>query len=153
LSIADLLDGFEELRHPHVVEIGVVRARHLEEGVVFLPLPLDGEDDVVGVEVARRLERAAGIVPLHALAQMEGINGAVLRDVPSLREARHHIGRSALEIDNAAIDLAIGVERGAGRVHGGIEILRAALGTVDERLGGERRGGQEGRQADGGEKR
>ena len=47
------------------------------------------EDDVVGVEVARRLEALRGVVPLHALAQMEGVFQAVGRDGPALGETGH----------------------------------------------------------------
>ena len=48
--VVDLLDRFQQLGHAHVAEIGVVRARDLEERVVFLPLTLEHEHDVVGVQ-------------------------------------------------------------------------------------------------------
>ena len=54
----------------------------LKYGIGFLPLPLDREDHVVGVEVARRLPRAV-VVPLDALAQVERVDLAVGRDRPS----------------------------------------------------------------------
>ena len=66
----------------------MVRARDLEERVVLLPLPLDREDHVVGIELPRRLV-AAVRMPLHALAEVEGIDLAVGRDVPLLRERRN----------------------------------------------------------------
>jgi hypothetical protein len=58
------------------------------------------------------------------------------RDVPLLGKAGDHLGGAALEVDDAAVDLAVGVERRAGRVHAGIEVLGAAFRAVDERLGG-----------------
>jgi hypothetical protein len=42
--------------HAHVGEVGVVGAGHLEEGMILLPLPLDREQHVVGIEIAGRLE-------------------------------------------------------------------------------------------------
>jgi hypothetical protein len=58
-------------------------------------------------------------VPLHALAQRECVGQAVRRDVPLFGEAGHDLGGPALEVDDAAVDLAVGVERGPGRVHAG----------------------------------
>ena len=136
--VVDLLDRLDELRHPHVVVVRMVGARHLEVRVVFLPLALEHEDHVVGVEVARRLPRAM-VVPLHALAQVEGVDGAVRRDVPLLGKARHDLGAAALEVDDAAVDLAVGVERRAGRIDARVEILGTAFRAVHERLGGRAR--------------
>jgi hypothetical protein len=131
--VVDALDRLQQLGHAHVVEVRVVRTRHLEVRVVLLPLPLDHEDHVVGVEVARGLPRPV-VVPLDALAQVKRIDGAIRRDVPALGEAGHDGGAAALEIDDASVDLAVRVERGAGGVHGGVEILGAAFGAEDQRL-------------------
>ncbi len=135
--VVDLLDGLQQLRHAHVVEVRMVGARHLEVRVRLLPLPLDREDHVVGVEVARRLAGAV-VVPLDALAQVERVDLAVRRDVPALGEAGHDGGAAALEIDDAAVDLAVGVERRAGRVDRGVEVLGTAFGAEHQRLRGRR---------------
>ncbi len=52
-----------------------------------------------------------------------------------LGQARHDGGAAALEVDDAAVDLAVGVERRAGGVDAGVEVLRAAFGAVHQRLG------------------
>ena len=142
--VVDPLDGCQQLRQPHVVEVGVVAAGHLEERVVLLPLPLEGEDHVVRVEVAGRLEGPVR-VPLHALAEVEDVGLAVVRHVPALRQARDHLGGAALEVDEPAIDLGAGVEGGAGRVDRRIEVLGAALGAEHQGLGPGRHGPAGGR--------
>jgi len=48
--IVDLLHRLEQFRQAHIVEIGMIGTRHLEIGIVVLPLPLDRKHDVVGVE-------------------------------------------------------------------------------------------------------
>ena len=102
--IIDLLDRLQQLGHAHVAEIGVVRARDLEVRVVLLPLTLEHEHDVVGVHVAGRLEVLVGM-PLGVLAEMEGVDRAVGRDVPLLGEAGDDLGAAALEVDDVVVDL------------------------------------------------
>ena len=62
----------------------------------------NAEHHVVGIEVARRLEVLGGL-PLHALAQVEGVGQAVGRDGPLLGQGRHDLGAAALELDDAAV--------------------------------------------------
>ena len=81
-------------------------------------------------------------VPLDALAQVEGVVQAVGRDGPALGQARHDGGAAALEVDDAAVDLAVGVERGAGGVDAGVEVLRAAFRAEHQRLGRRGAGGE-----------
>jgi hypothetical protein len=69
-----------------------------------------------------------------ALKSRGGVHGAVRRDVPALGEAGHDGGAAALEVDDASVDLAVGVERGAGGVHAGIEVLGAAFRAEDQCL-------------------
>jgi hypothetical protein len=146
-QVIDLLDRLDELREAHVVEVVVVGAGDFEERVVFLALALEREDHVVGVEVARRLERA-GVVPLHALAQRERVDLAVGGDVPLFGETRHDLGAAALEFDEAVVDRLGGVERGTRRVHAGVEVLGAAFGTEHQRLGAGARRGRQGQRGD-----
>ena len=61
------------------------------------------------------LKRAV-VVPLDALAQVEGVVRAVGRDVPALGQAGHDLGAAALELDDAVVDRLVGVEGGAGGV-------------------------------------
>ena len=123
----------------------------LKKGFVFLPLTLEHEHDVVGVQVAGRLEVLVGM-PLGVLAQVEGVDRAVSGDVPLLGEAGDDLRAAALEVDDVVVDLLGRVEGRAGGVDAGIEVLRAALGAIDEGFGSQRSGGQEGRNADGCEK-
>jgi len=120
----------------------MVGTGHLEIRVGLLPLPLEAEDHVIGVEIARWLEGAV-VVPLHALAQMEGIDLAVRRNLPLLGQARHDLGATALEFDDAVVDRFIAVEGSPRRIDTGIEIFGAALRAEHQGLGTcTRRGGQ-----------
>src|SRR5262249_48076894 len=85
------------------------------------------EQDVVGIEVARRLERARGRVPLHALAQVEGVDLAVFRNGPLLGEAGHDLGAATLELDDAIVDWLGRVGRGAGGVDRRMKGFRGCL--------------------------
>jgi hypothetical protein len=93
----------------------------LKYGLSSLLLPLEHEDHVVGVHVARRLPRAV-VVPLHTFAQVK-VYTVPSRRCPTSRRAGHDLRRAALEVDDAAVDLAVGVERRSGRVHAGVEVL------------------------------
>src|SRR6185295_2870943 len=126
-------DRLQQLGHTHVVEIRVVLTRDGKIGMILLPLPLDGKDDIVSVHIAGRLE--VGVrMPLHPLAQIEGIDRTVGRNVPALGKAGNDFRRAALEVYNAAIDLAVGIERRSGRVDGRIEVLWTSFGTKYEGL-------------------
>src|SRR5215468_5316709 len=129
----------------------MVRTRHLEIRIVLLPLPLDRKYDVVGIEVARRLERLGRRMPLHALAQLEGIGGAVRRDRPFFCEGRHYLRAAALELDDAIVDRLIAVERRAGGVDARVEVLRAALRAENQGFGRSSRSKHKRRSANGGE--
>ena len=147
-----LLDRIEQLRHVHVVEIVILAARDLVIGVVGLPLPVDREQDVVGVEVARRLE-VLQRMEFDALAQMEGDRLAAVGDLPALGEAGNDLGRAALEFGQAVVDRARRVEAGAGGVDRRGEILRAAFRAIDQGLGGSQaRARKQGGQSDAGKR-
>src|SRR5215468_5068844 len=120
----------------------MVGTRNLEKRMVFLPLALEREHDVVGIKVAGWLENAVGM-PLHAAAQMEGVSLAVWRDIPPFGETRYDSRAAALELDDAAVNLAVGIERRAGGVDGRIEVFRAALRAEHQCLCRERRRGRE----------
>ena len=149
-QVIDLLDRLEQFVHAHVAEVGVIGTGDLEVGVAFLPLALDGKDQVIGVHVARRLEVLVA-VPLDTLAQEEGVFLAVGRYGPALGQARYHGGATALEVDQATVDLAVGIEGGAGGVDAGVEVFRTAFGTVNQRFGRGRCQRQQRRQGEGAE--
>jgi hypothetical protein len=86
-------------------------------------------------------------MPLHALAQVEGVFLAVFGHGPALGQAGHNLGAAALEIDHAAVDLGVGIKRGAGGVDAGVEVLGAALGAEHQRLGRTGASGQQGGRA------
>ena len=133
--VVDLLDRLQQIGHADADEVLVGAAGHAVERMVGLPLALEAEHHVVGVEVARRGEALGGL-ELDALAQVEGVLQPVVRDRPALGQRRLQVGGAALELDQAVVDLArAGVERGAGGVERRAEALRAALGAVDQRLG------------------
>ena len=72
--------------------------------MVGLPLAIDREQHVVGVEVAGRLESVRGL-HLHAPAELEGEGLAVFGHGPGLGEAGDHLGGSALELDQPVVDV------------------------------------------------
>ena len=80
------VDRRQQLVEAHVVEVVVAAAGHLVIRIGVLPLPLEREHHVVGVEVAARLEGLVGL-PLDAMAQVEGEALAVRPIPPSGRRA------------------------------------------------------------------
>ena len=114
----NFFNRLEQLVHAHVHEIGVVGAGDLEVGVAVLPLALDGKNDVIGVHVTRGLEVLVA-VPLHALAQEEGVLLAVRRNGPAFRQTRHNGCATTLKFNQAAVDGRQGVKRGPRGVDAG----------------------------------
>src|SRR5690606_38471686 len=103
--------------------------------VVGLALTLVGEDHVIRVEVAGGRELLVRM-PLDALAEVEGVLGAVLRHFPALGQARLDLGRAFLELGQAVVDrMRRGIEGAAGRVGRGIEALGRGFRAIDEGLG------------------
>ncbi len=130
----DLVDRLQEVRHAHVVEVVVGAAGDLVVRIIRLPHAVEGGDHVVGVEVTARREAAARMEP-HALPQMERVGEAVIGDVPRFGQRRHDLGGAGLEFHQAIEHRISGIETGAGGVDLRIEILRAALGAINQGLG------------------
>src|SRR6185369_6294122 len=107
-----------------------------------LPLAVEGEHHVVGVEVARGRESVHAGVELHSLAQLEGDGPAAVGDLPALREGRFHFRGAARELGELVEDRARRIEAGAGGVERRGEVLGRTLGAVDKRLGEGGRGQQ-----------
>ena len=127
VMVVDLLDRLEQVAHVHAGEVFVRAARDLVVGMVRVELPLEREHHVVGVEVARRREALGGL-PLHARAQLEGVDRGRRRRRAALGQAGHGLGAAALELDQPVVDrLGRGIEGGAGGVQLRVEALRAAL--------------------------
>ena len=134
-QVIDLLDRLDQFREAHAGSIfpgGAIDI--LVPRIVGLELALEGEDHVVGVQLAcrgevfRRLE-------LDALAQLEGVFETVGRNRPALGEAGLKLGAAMLEFDEAAIGGARrSVEGLAAGVQARIETFRRRLGAIDQRL-------------------
>src|ERR1700682_2456649 len=105
--VVRLLDRFGQSRHFHVAEVILLAARNLEIRVVRLPLPVEREQNVVGVEFPGRLEVLQGM-ELDALAQVKRDRLAAVGDVPALGESWNYLGGAALELGQAVVDRACG---------------------------------------------
>ena len=132
--VVTLRDRVEQVRHAHVVEIVVRAAGDLGEGMVRLPLAVEGPDHVLGVQFTRRREAVHARVELDALAQLEGEGLAVVRDGPAFGQRGNHFGGAGLELHEAVVNGAGGIESGAGGVDRGGEILRRAFRAIHQRL-------------------
>ena len=128
-------DGLDVVLQAHVGEVVELATRHLGIGVVGLPLALEAEQHVVGVELAAGGEAAHATVELHAAAQLEGEGLAVGRDRPALGQAGLHLRAAAGEVRQAVIDRPGGIKAGAGGVQRRGEILGRAFRAIDQGLG------------------
>ncbi|MNM76769.1 hypothetical protein D3C81_886010 [compost metagenome] len=134
--VVDLLHLGDVGVHAHVGEVGELGGVRLAERVVLVEHAVEGEQHVVGVEVAGRLEVVGG-VELHALAQVEGVGLAVIGYVPLFRQPRDDLGAAALELGEAVEHGFRGsVEIGAGGVLARIEARRTAFRAVHQVAGG-----------------
>ncbi|ELS26429.1 hypothetical protein ppKF707_2934 [Metapseudomonas furukawaii] len=127
----------------HVGEVGELGGVRLAEGVLLVEHALEGEDHVIGIEVAARLEVRGG-VELHAGAQVEDVALAVLADVPGAGQGGFHLGAAAFELGQPVEEgFRGGVEIGAGGVLARVEAGGAALGAEDQIVGGDADAGAE----------
>ncbi len=134
--LVELLDPGDVLVQAHVGEVGKLGGVGLAERMILVEHAFEGEQHVVGIEFAGRLE-VVGAVELHTLAQVEGVGLAVVADVPAFRQGRDCPGAAALELDEAVEQGDRGrVVVGAGGVLGGIEAGRAALRAEHQVAGG-----------------
>ncbi|MCY1289593.1 hypothetical protein D9M70_386900 [compost metagenome] len=130
--VVDLLHLGDVRVHAHVGEVGEFGGVGLTERVLLVEHALEGEQHVVGVEFAGRLEVLGG-VELHALAQVEGVVEAVGGNLPLLGQARDHGGAATLELGQAVEDGFRGsVEIGAGGVLARVEACGTAFGAEDQ---------------------
>jgi hypothetical protein len=105
----------------------------LAERVFGVKHAIEGEQHVVGVEVARRLEVLVA-VEFHPFTQVEGIGQAVFGNIPTGCQARYDIGRAFFKLGQAVVDRLGGVVIGGRRVLRGVEARRAAFGAKHQAL-------------------
>ncbi|MNO82753.1 hypothetical protein D3C76_740370 [compost metagenome] len=125
--VVDFFDLGDVFVHPHVGEVGEFGGVGLAERHVLVEHAVEGEQHVVGVEVARRLEVRGG-VELDAVTQVEGVGEAVVGDVPVGGKAGDDRGAATLELAEPVVDgFGGGVEVGSGRVLAWVEACWAAF--------------------------
>ena len=125
-QVVQFVDRFQQGGHAHVAKVSMVGTGDLEVRVIFFPLALDGEQDVIGIQVARWLEVFVGL-PLHTLAQFEGVLQSVFGHGPAFGQTWHNLGAATLEFNNVAVDLLGDIERCTRGVYASIKILGATL--------------------------
>ena len=86
---------------------------------------LNGPDDVIGVEIARRREALDAGVELDALAQVEGDGQAIIGTVQDSARAGSTLVVPGSNFDQLVVDGTGGIEAGAGGVDGRGEVFRA----------------------------
>ena len=131
--IVDLAPAGDKARHAHAVKVGIGAVGIIVERILRISLTVQGEQDIVRVEVAARRETLDG-VKLHAMAQVERVSETVVGNLPLFRQAGAHLGGARLELDDAV------VERGGGGVASAgserrVERIGTGLGAIDQGLG------------------
>jgi hypothetical protein len=66
----------------------VVGAAHPVKGMIRLPLTLDHEDHIIGIEGACGLKVSVA-VPLHTLLKVKNVFQTISRNIPMLSQAGH----------------------------------------------------------------
>ncbi|MNQ84289.1 hypothetical protein D3C85_994130 [compost metagenome] len=134
--LAQLLDALDQLREGHGFGVGETAWRQLVPGVVWVELALEAPEHVVGIELAAWGEPGRG-VEIHALAQLQFIDQAVVADAPAFRQARPQAGAAGGELHQAVKDgFGGGIGRGSGRVLDDIEAFGAGFGADHQGLAG-----------------
>ncbi len=100
VDLFDLLDGGV---HAHVSEVRRLGRVRLAERVIRVQQAVEGEQHVIGVEVAGRFEIVRG-VEFHARPQVKGVGQAVVGHVPLGCQARLDVSAAALELGQAIED-------------------------------------------------
>ncbi len=100
--------------------------------VLSILLTIEGEHHVVCIQIARRFEVFA-VLPLHALAQVEGIGLTVFADFPFLCQTRNNFRGTGFEFNQTVIDWyrACVVRRTRGKELW-VKAFRRAFRTVDQ---------------------
>ncbi|KOS76046.1 hypothetical protein DM47_2390 [Burkholderia mallei] len=152
--LVDLRDRLHELREAHRLRMRkAARARDLVPRIRVVEHPAEREEDVVGVERARRLEGVGGL-ERDVRAQMERVREAVGAHIPFVRERGHHLFRRfVVRHERVEDDVGGCVRRDERVVLNDVEAVRARLGADRQRFrggdgsGGDERGGGDVREA------
>ncbi|MCY1416611.1 hypothetical protein D9M71_321230 [compost metagenome] len=128
----DLGDIFVQAHADKVRELGGVG---LAKRVLPVEHAVEGEQHVVGVEVPCGRERFVG-VKLHALAQVEGVLQAVVRDFPASGQGRDGSRAAFFELYQPVVQRFGSVIVGGAGVLGGIESRWAAFGAEHQAFAG-----------------
>ena len=111
--VIDFINGGYQAAKLQAFKVGVAAVRDVVIRMIDVFLAHKREDHVIGVKIPGRRE---GFIALkfHALAQMEGVNLAVVAHLPALRQARHQLRGAGFEIDQPVIDRhGAGVDAGS----------------------------------------
>ena len=129
----------------------VVAAADLVPAAGLVEHALEGEHDVVGVEVARRLERGVRL-EFDTMAQLERVAQAVGRDRPS-DSAKPGRRREppVSHLDQPIARLFRDVEAGVGGAERRVQRVGTRLGAYHERVGASGKGGEPQQGCDDGE--
>ncbi len=134
-----LLDLGDVLVQAHADEVGKLGRVGRAEWVVLVEHAVEGEQHIIGVEVAAWGEGLVA-VELHPFAQMEGVAQAVFGDLPAGRQGGLDSGAATFELDQAVVDRFGGIVVGGAGVLGGVEAGGAAFGAEHQVLGEQGRG-------------
>jgi hypothetical protein len=143
--LVDFLDLGDVGVHAHVGEVRELGRIGLAKRHVLVEHAVEGEQYVVGVEGAGRLEVVGG-VELDPFAQMEDIGQSIRGHVPAGRQAGDDRGAAAFELAQAVEEsLCRGIEVGSGGVLTRVETRWTAFGTKNQVACGmrERRTGEQ----------
>ena len=146
---AGFFDLGNVLVQAHPVEVRKLGGVGLAKWMVGVKHAVEGEQHVVGVEVARRLEFLVA-VELHPFTQVEGVGQAIRGNIPLGCQPRDDVGRAFFELHQTVIQRLRRIVVGGGGVLRSVKPCRAAFGAEHQALflGGLAHGGH-GQQAGG----
>ena len=133
--VVQLLHRLQQGGQPHAAEVVVSCRADIVVGMIALPLPLDREQHVVGIERPAGREMPIGMKP-HVPAQTKLVNQAVVGNRIGFGKGRSDKLRVAAEFHQIVEQRAGRIHAGAGGGHLRVEALRIAFRAVDERLVG-----------------
>ncbi|MNS85876.1 hypothetical protein D3C72_1197530 [compost metagenome] len=111
--VVHLVDGGYQAAELQTFKVGIAAVGDVVVRVVNVFLPHEGENHIIGVKIARRFIEFIAL-EFNALAQMEGVDLAVLADTPAFGQAWHQLRRAGFKIDQSVIDrYGTGIHAGA----------------------------------------
>ena len=143
------IELFHALDHPRqaqVLRVDEERRERAVERMVRVQKAAEGEQHIVGLELARRRE-VRRAVKAHAAPQMEGDAARIGRLLPAFSEQRLDRRAAVRKAEQALEHLAVDAAGGGRIPQPGVEPLGAGVGAVDQRPGPRLRRGQQQRGA------